>query len=58
MKIMNWRSDANSADTTAKKRDMLEVSRMIKRNRNTANIYYSSEGLETRLTAHTIIFYL
>jgi hypothetical protein len=58
MKILKWRSDAISADTIAKKSDMLEVSRMIKRNSNTANIYYSSKGIETRLTAHTIIFYL
>jgi hypothetical protein len=40
MKILKWRSDATSGDNIAKKRDMLEVSRMIKRNSNTANIYY------------------
>jgi len=57
MKLLKWSSEATSADTIAKKRDILEVSRMIKRNSNTANFYYSSKGIETRLTAHTIIFY-
>jgi hypothetical protein len=52
MKILKSRSDSTSVDTIAKKRDMLEVSRMVKRNSNTANIYYSSKGIETRLTAH------
>jgi hypothetical protein len=31
MKLLKWRSDATSADTIAKKRHMLEVSKMIKR---------------------------
>jgi hypothetical protein len=38
MKILKKRSDATSADI-AKKRDMLEVSRMVKRNGNTFIIY-------------------
>jgi hypothetical protein len=58
MKILKRSSDATLADTAAKKRDMLEVARMVKRNSNTANMYYSSKVMGTRLTTHTIVFYL
>jgi hypothetical protein len=39
MKTLKMRSDATSADIIAKKRDMLEVSRMVKRNSITCIIH-------------------
>jgi hypothetical protein len=39
MKTLKMRSDSTSADIIAKKRDMLEVSRMVKRISNTCIIH-------------------